>query len=89
MPPDRMLPTSRARGGEQRDDRNTSRAGCAGTLVVHHLTLTLSIGGFLALVVLGVLLVSPQVAPVVPGILLAVMPAASRSRLHYRYLRSS
>ncbi|MEV4506044.1 hypothetical protein [Streptomyces klenkii] len=52
--------------------------------------MTLSIGGFLALLVLGVLLVSPlAVDPAAAGMVLALWPALSRSQLRYQYSRVS
>ncbi|MGW1074461.1 hypothetical protein [Streptomyces sp. NPDC002537] len=52
------------------------------------MSVTLSLSGFVALLVLGVLLVSPvAVDPVAAGILLSAAPAAGGFRMRYRHRR--
>lgn len=88
MPPDHVPRTPRAGGARRPVDRNIPQFGCAGTPVVHHVSVTLSLSGFVALLVLGVLLVSPvAVDPVAAGILLSAAPAAGGFRMRYRHRR--
>ncbi|MCC3773076.1 hypothetical protein [Streptomyces sp. UNOC14_S4] len=94
MPPDHTPRTPRARGTRRQPDRNTPQFTRAGTRRVQRppsvtLSATLSVSGFLALLIPGVLLVSPVVPPaavdpVAAGILLAAVPTAGRLRVYYR-----
>ncbi|RLU81360.1 hypothetical protein CTZ27_33025 [Streptomyces griseocarneus] len=99
MPPDHTPRTPRARGARRQLDRNTRQFTRTGTRRVQRppsvvLSATLSVSGFLALLVPGVLLVSPAappaaVDPVAAGILLAAVPSAGRLRVYYRRRRGA